>query len=101
MQDICEDGHGARGCGDMQVVADTVRGRVVVQYASYSATLEDTPPFLNASGNWLPHHIVQISSTDMGASSCGRHCQARAPLPLPLSSGVNHHDKIVERVMAN
>ena len=65
MQDICDD---PIGCGDMQVVEDKVRGRLVVQYASYDATLEDTPPSFNASGMWKPHHIFQISSSDMGAS---------------------------------
>jgi hypothetical protein len=81
MRDICEDGYGDRGCGDMQLVEDAVRGRLVVQYASYDATLEDSPPFMNASGKWKPHHIFQITSSDMG-----RTWSKPLPMAGPLKS---------------
>eukprot|EP00664_Eupelagonemidae_sp_cell27_P005762 gene5762-8710_t len=66
MVDICEDGHGANGCGDFEAAFDSVRGRIVVMYASMDSTAEDTPPFNNASGLWPAHKVYQRTSSDLG-----------------------------------
>ena len=66
MADLCLDGKGPHGCGDYAVVYDAVRERIVLQYAQYDATLEDTLP--RDRTKWPAHVVFERTSSDMGRS---------------------------------
>ena len=76
MIDLCKNGVGGNGCADYEAIYDSVRKRLVVQYASADPTIED-----NTTNRleWPAHHIYQTASSDLGQTWSA---------PLPMASAL-------------